>query len=330
MSGSFHAGSPPRVICIFGPTATGKTDILLRTLSGRGEVISADSMQVYRHLDVGTAKPSPPERKTLPHHLIDIKNPDEQYHAGEFVTAAERLIPEITARGMLPVIAGGTAFYFRNFIFGLPGTPQGSQQLRDALRARLEEEGADALYAELSRVDPNTAARISPHDTYRILRALEVFEVSGRPLSSYAVPDSPRADFEIVLVGLWRDRRALARRIDERVDRMMAAGLPEEVERVCRMGYGAEDPGLRGIGYREFFRLEPDAGCSFSSLSPERRAAIAEEIKRSSRRYAKRQMTFFRRLPGVRWVDVTDEPAARGELETEIEAAARSDERTTE
>jgi tRNA dimethylallyltransferase len=277
-------------------------------------------MQVYRYLDIGTAKPSAAEREALPHHLIDIKTPDEQYHAGEFVTAAERLIPEIASRGLLPVVAGGTAFYFRNFIFGLPGTPRGSAELRAALRERLETEGADALYAELSRVDPETARRISANDTYRILRALEVWEASGTPLSAYTVPETPREDFEIDVLGLWRDRGELVSRIEERVDSMMTAGLPREVERVCRMGYRAEDPGLRGIGYREFFRLEPEAECAFSSLSPERLGAISAEIKRSSRRYAKRQMTFFRKLPGVRWVDAADEDAVRAALTAAIGA----------
>ncbi|MFP4374969.1 MAG: tRNA (adenosine(37)-N6)-dimethylallyltransferase MiaA [Spirochaetaceae bacterium] len=307
----------PRVLCLFGPTAVGKTDVLLRRFSGCAEVISADSMQVYRHLDIGTAKPGPAERAALAHHLIDIRNPDEQYHAGEFVTAAEELVPEIAARGRLPIIAGGTAFYFRNFVFGLPGTPKGTPAMRARLRARLEAEGADALYAELGRVDPPTAGRISPNDTYRILRALEVYAASGRPLSSFHVPQRPRADFEVMLVGLWRDRGELAARIEKRVAEMMAAGLPAEVEAVCRMGYGPTSPGLRGIGYREFFSVAGDAACSFGALDGDRLALVAGDIERSTRRYAKRQMTFFRRLPGVRWIEAGDD-AALDELASSV------------
>ncbi|MFO7782268.1 MAG: tRNA (adenosine(37)-N6)-dimethylallyltransferase MiaA [Spirochaetia bacterium] len=299
----------PRVLCLFGPTAAGKTDVLLSRFAGRAEVISADSMQVYRHLDIGTAKPGPAERAALPHHLLDIRNPDEQYHAGEFVAAAEELVPEIAARGRLPIIAGGTGFYIRNFVFGLPGTPKGTPASRAHIRARLEAEGAEALYAELERVDPVTAGRISENDTYRIQRALEVYEISGRPLSSFDVPETPREDFEVMLVGLWRERGELAARIGKRVGAMMAAGLPAEVEAVCRMGYGPRAPGLRGIGYREFFTVAGDAACAFASLGEDRLAAVAQEIVRGTRRYAKRQMTFFRRLPGVRWIEAGDEAA---------------------
>lgn len=300
---------PPRVLCLFGPTAVGKTDVLLGRFAGRAEVISADSMQVYRHLDIGTAKPTAAERAALPHHLIDLKDPDEQYHAGEFVTAAERLVAEITARGRLPIVAGGTAFYFRNFVFGLPGTPRGSAATRARLRERLDTEGAAALFAELSRLDPETAGRISENDTYRILRALEVYETSGRPLSSFSVPGEPRGDMDIALIGLWRPREELTARIEKRVAAMMERGLPAEVEAVCRMGYTSRSPGLRGIGYREFFAFAGELGCAFSSLSTDRLAAVAAEITASTRRYAKRQMTFFRRLPGVRWVHAADDAA---------------------
>ena len=298
----------PRVLCLFGPTAVGKTAVVSRHLAAGAEVISADSMQVYRGLDIGTAKPSAAERETLPHHLIDIRNPDEQYHAGDFVAAANALVREITARGKLPVVAGGTAFYFRNFVFGLPGTPQGSAKLRERLRLRLEEDGRAALYEELARVDPETAARISENDTYRVLRALEVFEASGRPLSSFEVPHKPRDEFEFALVGMWRERAELSRRIEARVAGMMEAGLAAEVSRLCREGYRADAPALRGIGYREFFALAGDVGCAFDELPTERLDAVAAEIVRSTRRYAKRQMTFFRRLPGVRWVHADDQP----------------------
>ena len=189
------------------------------------------------------------------------------------------------------------------------GYPEGHTPVAGAHSRTTGGEGAAALYAELGRVDPATAGRISENDTYRILRALEVYEISGRPLSSFDLPQTPREDFEVVLVGLWRDRAELSARIEKRVGAMMAAGLPAEVEAVCRMGYGPTSPGLRGIGYREFFSVAGDAACAFGSLGEDRLAAVAQEIVRGTRRYAKRQMTFFRRLPGVRWIKADDEDA---------------------
>lgn len=307
-------GPQPSVVFLFGPTATGKTallkDLFGNDVNGPAEIISADSMQVYRHMDIGTAKPTPEERAALPHHLIDLKEPDEGYHVGEFVGRAERLVHEITDRGALPVIAGGTAFYFKVFLHGLPGTPEARPETRSALQERLENEGLPALRRELEEHDPESAARIAETDTYRILRALEVLYETGKPRSAFAVPAEPRRDMRILTVGLSRERSELYSRINARVEEMVSAGLPDEVRRLTAMGYAPPDPGMRAIGYREFFREPP--GTPSSRERPPLRdlgtdlPAITTAIQRNSRRYAKRQLTFFRKLPGVEWFEPED------------------------
>ncbi|MCX7786215.1 MAG: tRNA (adenosine(37)-N6)-dimethylallyltransferase MiaA [Spirochaetes bacterium] len=282
------------LVLLFGPTGVGKTELILRLFAGIGEVISADSMQVYKGLDIGTAKPSLEVRSQVPHHLIDILDPREQYTAGEFVHRAEELIPQIDVRGRIPIISGGTAYYFKNFLYGLPETPVANPSVREWLDQRLELEGLPRLYEELKRIDPVAGERISPRDTYRILRALEVYYSTGRALSSYAVPVSPRLGRSYRLIGLIRDRKELYQRIDARVEEMFKQGLPEEVARLIALGYGEEDPGMRGIGYREFFQLGKE-GCLTLSQ-------VKTEIQKNSRRYAKRQITFFKSLPGVQWL----------------------------
>jgi tRNA dimethylallyltransferase len=261
-------------------------------------VISADSMQVYRHLDIGTAKPTPAERARLTHHLVDIVEPSSQYNAGRFVNAAEALVPEILARGRIPVVSGGTAFYIRSFLYGLPEAPPGSPEARERLRERERREGRRALYEELCGRDPLAATRIQPNDGYRILRALEILETAGRSVFSFRWPDTLRKDFRFLLIGLDRERGELYGRIDERVRRMFDAGLVGEVKRLIARGYGPRDPGMKGIGYREFFEMQ--RGCATL-------AGVREQIARNSHRYAKRQLTFFRALEGVEWVHPDDQ-----------------------
>ena len=284
----------PFVVLLFGPTGVGKTDLLESLFSGRGEVVSADSMQVYRGMDIGTAKPSHDLRHKIPHHLIDIRDPREQYTAGDFVTSAESLIPEIASRGKIPIVSGGTAYYFRNLIFGLPETPPADTRVRGRLDAECSRLGTEEMYRRLEIVDPAAAARISSRDRYRVLRALEVFESSGSPLSAFPMPMRPRNDMTFLVLGLQREREDLYRRIEARVDRMFADGLSREFCGLHRLGLREGDPGMRGIGYREFF-LQMRDGCM-------RPKDTADLVKADSRRYAKRQMVFFRSLPGVLWV----------------------------
>ena len=250
-------------------------------------------MQVYRHMDVGTAKPSLQERSRLPHHLVDVAEPSEQFNAGRFVKAAEQLIRDISGRGRFPVVSGGTAFYITSLLFGLPESPPVDPAVRERLRARADREGTEGLYRSLLEKDPGAGARIQPRDRYRILRALEVLESTGRSLFSFHWPRTPRKDYRTIVIGLERERQELYRRIDERVDRMFDEGLLGEVKSLLAMGFGPDAPGMRGIGYRELLQMR--AGC-------ETLRDVRERIARSTRRYAKRQITFFRTVPGVHWV----------------------------
>jgi len=225
------------VVVVFGPTGTGKTALAAELFSegtakartpdfrGRAEIISADSMQVYRGMDIGTAKPDAQTRRELPHHLLDVLNPDCQFGAGDFVRLADAACEDITARGKIPVVAGGTGFYIKNFLCGLPVTPESDSETRRRITERMSRLGAAVLMAELAAVDPVSASRISANDEYRIIRALEVFETSGRPLSSFAVPAEFRKCYRFLVICLDRPREELYARIEERVERMFADGL---------------------------------------------------------------------------------------------------------
>jgi tRNA dimethylallyltransferase len=320
--------APVPVLVLFGPTASGKTEILGRFaaraeeagLFGGLEIVSADSMQVYRGMDIGTAKPSPEERRRIPHHLIDIRDPDEQFNAGEFVRLTDECCARIAGRHALPVVSGGTGFYLKNFIQGLSGAPPSDLGIRAALREELGRRGAGALMEELSRVDPASAGRIHLNDEYRLLRALEVFRLSGRPLSSFKAGGGGARDrggrYRFLITGLRRERRELYRRIDERCARMFRAGLADEVRGLVGRGYGPGDPGLRAIGYREFFVPDDDAGEVGSPRGfrlARDLAAVEALVARNSRRYAKRQITYFASIPQARWIDLGDgaDPAER-------------------
>jgi tRNA dimethylallyltransferase len=302
--------APIPVVLLFGPTASGKTEILENLFAGAepsvpAEVISADSMQVYRGMDIGTAKPDAALRARLPHHLIDIRSPDEQFNAGDFVRLADEAVRNIHGRGKLPVVSGGTGFYLANFVMGLPPAPPSNGEIRRELREERAARGMGALIEELSRADPQSAARIHPHDEYRLLRALEVWRLSGKPLSAFPlpVPAAPRGDYRFLLIGLRRNRETMYRRIEKRTRAMFRAGLSGEVRRLFEAGYGLESPGMKAIGYREFFITKEDGAEDLS----EDFAQVEELVARNSRRYAKRQITCFAALPHVIWVDVADE-----------------------
>lgn len=288
------------VLVVFGPTASGKTALALELFGSGGipaEIISADSMQVYRGMDIGTAKPDRALLEKLPHHLIDIRNPDEQFSAGDFVRLGDAVCADIHARGKLPVILGGTAFYIRNFLYGLPVTPESDAATRSALIERMKNEGAAVLYRELEACDPESAKRIHIHDEYRIIRALEVFAASGRPLSSFGLSESFRPGYRFLVFSLDRPRDELNARIDRRVVEMFAMGLESEVARLRSAGFTASAPGMQAIGYREFFMEEVAAGG---------RDAILAQIQNDSRKYAKRQETFIRPMACVTHVSADD------------------------
>lgn len=286
------------VILLFGPTGVGKTDLIFKLFKDNYEIINSDSMQVYRGMDIGSAKPSLQEREEIPHHLIDFMLPSEQFNAGMFVKMTDRLIPEIIDRGKIPVISGGTAFYFKSFLYGLPDLPSVEPAIRESLQSELSRKGLPALYAELKLADPLRAEQVEPGDSYRILRALEVFRVSGKSLSSFSLPDKIRKHISPLVIGLERPRPELYDRINMRVDGMIKRGLIDEVKHLIEAGYTKKDPGMKGIGYGEFF-LQAETG-EYTT------GDVIGLIKRNSRRYAKRQYTFFKKLPMVKWFNPAD------------------------
>jgi len=306
--------APIPVLILFGPTASGKTGILLELFSREGslqaEVISADSMQVYRGMDIGTAKPSKIERARLPHHLIDIRDPSQQFNAGDFVRIADEACLQITGRGKLPVISGGTGFYLKNFIMGLSEAPPSDREIRSQLKQELKEKGSAALMEELAAGDPVSAKRIHINDEYRLLRALEVLRSSGSPLSSFEVNASEkRSCFRFIITGLSRPRDELYRRINLRCAEMFRQGLADEVRSLYESGFTPDDPGLRAIGYREFFVEDADNPSKWR-LSQDT-DGVQALVAQNSRRYAKRQITFFAGIPNVKWIE-----ASRSETET--------------
>ncbi len=288
------------VILLFGPTAAGKTDIIVSQFPDGFEVINADSEQVYRHLAIGTAKPDPPTLQRIPHPLIDILEPTEQFTVGDFVRTADRLAPEIVARDRVPIVSGGTAFYIRHFVFGLPGAPPSDPAVREAVKQELEIKGSQALYEEVRARDPVGVRKIHPADVYRISRALEVIRQTGQPLSFFRQSTMPRSDYHFLSIGLTLPREELKERINRRVDAMFAAGLEEEIAALRARGFDETTPGLRGIGYREFFTMGQDGAAV---------KAIREAIKLHSLQYAKRQLTFFRQIPDTHWFHPADHQA---------------------
>ncbi|MDR2729665.1 MAG: tRNA (adenosine(37)-N6)-dimethylallyltransferase MiaA [Treponema sp.] len=297
--------SPIPVLIFFGPTASGKTKILFEIFnSNEAEVVCADSMQVYRGMDIGTAKPSLDERSRLPHHLIDIRDPREQFNAGDFVRLADEACADIASRGKLPVVSGGTGFYLKNFIMGLSEAPPSDTRIRVRLKQELRENGAAALMRELSVSDPVSAGRIHINDEYRLLRALEVSRL-GRPLSSYGLHSkNTRNGYRFVVVGLSRPRNELYSRINLRCEEMFERGLEREVKTLFEAGYTPNDPGIRAIGYREFF-TDDENGWKLLQDSKGVKALIAQ----NSRRYAKRQITFFASIPDVKWIECAKDTA---------------------
>ncbi len=263
-------------------------------------------MQVYKGLDIGSAKPGKDYLCKLPHHLIDIRTPDEQFSAGDFVVETERIIPEILGRGRFPVISGGTAFYFKNFLYGLPDIPQIDISFRNNLNSELSINGLSSLFDELKECDPESGVRLNHKDSSRIVRALEVFRATGKPLSSYKLSTEIRKDYPVILIGLERDRAELYKRIDQRVDVMFDQGLLAEIKKLVRSGVKSHYPSMRGIGYSEFFEMQ-NRGCMTIS-------DLKEMIKQDSRRYAKRQLTFFKSLKDVKWYSPNDIEGIKREI----------------
>lgn len=287
-------------ILLCGPTASGKSGLALE-LARRApvEIVSVDSAQVYRGLDIGAAKPPPELRAAVPHHLIDLREPQHTYSAGEFVTDALHAIADIRARGRMPLLVGGTMLYFNALLRGLAPLPQADAALRARLDARAAAEGWPALHAELATVDPEAAARIHPNDPQRIQRALEVWHASGRPISAWQRDTAPRHDLVFERWALVpADRTVLHRRIAERFGGMMAAGFLEEVRRLRHQpGLDPSAPALRAVGYRQLWQYL-DGPESAAGLARAVAAAVA-----ATRQLAKRQLTWINADPGWQRLD---------------------------
>lgn len=291
------------IVLLAGPTAVGKTALSLRMAERLGaEIVNADSMQVYRHMDIGTAKPTPEERAAVPHHLIDIVDPDQHFDAAAYADAANPVIDRLHREDRIPLVVGGTGLYMKVLLYGICEAAPVDETIRGDLAREEAERGLAALHGELTRVDPALAGRIHPNDRQRILRALEVYRASGRPLSDWQARHRfEKPLYPSVKVFLFRDREELYARIDRRVEVMMREGFKDEVERLLRMGYGPELKPMQSLGYKQL--LQHLAG-EFSMDE------AVDRIKRETRRYAKRQMTWFRSDPEFRWFDAKDEEAA--------------------
>jgi len=291
----------PCVLAIVGPTAVGKTEVTLAVATVIGaEVISADSMQVYRGMDIGTAKPTPAERALVPHHLIDIVDPDTPFSVADWVSLARPLVDDIRSRGRVPIVSGGTPLYFEA-LFGRYALVEGAPPdpaLRASLGRLAARWGLGYLYGQLRAVDPVAAARINPSDRKRVIRALEVYLRLGKPLSALearAAATRAREATDLVMVGLWRPREELDRRIEARVRAMLRDGLVEEVSGLLQRGLDPSLPAMQGVGYKEI------AEYLRGHLTLPEAVTL---VVRNTRRLAKRQMTWFRADPRIRWLRV--------------------------
>ncbi|NLJ69363.1 MAG: tRNA (adenosine(37)-N6)-dimethylallyltransferase MiaA [Firmicutes bacterium] len=286
------------ILVIVGPTAVGKTELAVQVAKEvDGEIISADSMQVYRGLDIGTAKPTESERQGVPHHLLDIVDPGEEFSVADYQAMVEEVLADLAKRNKTPILTGGTGLYIQAVLQGYVFSPEGKDPvLRAELEQKAESEGNKVLHRQLSEVDPETAMRLHPNDRRRIIRALEVFYSTGRPLSEHLKMQQERGPrHRSVKFGLIRSRARLYERINARVDLMMEAGLLEEVKSLLQQGLDDDSTAIQALGYKElagFLRGQYDLDEAIRLL------------KRDTRRYAKRQLTWFRRDQEIVWLDL--------------------------
>ena len=285
------------LLVILGPTGIGKSALAQQlALILDSAVIHADSRQVYKHMDIGTAKPSPAMRRQLPHYLLDVVEPDEPFNAGRYRELASPLIETLwRCQGKLPIVEGGSGLYIKALVDGLFEGPAADERIRRRLKKLAQEKGAAYLHRQLSEVDPASAARLHPNDTPRLIRALEVLELTGKPLSLLQgrIPPSP---YTPIFFGLNTERRLLYRWIEERVQKMLQQGLLEEVEWLLARGYEENLSSMRGLGYKQV------AGYLRGEYGLEQALYL---LKRDTRRYAKRQLTWFRRDERIRWLEVS-------------------------
>ena len=284
----------PKLVIILGPTAVGKTELVLVLAEIiNAEIINADSQQIYRYLDIGTGKPSKTERERVRHHLIDVINPDEDFNAALYRQLANATIEDIHERGARILVCGGTGLYLKALTGGLFAGPGQDTQLRANLKREIAENGLAPLYERLIAVDPNANTKIHPNDRQRVIRALEVYQNTGRPLSTWQNEHRfHEQPFEVLKVGLLRDRAELYDLINQRTESMIRAGLLDEVRGLIARGYGLDLKPLRSVGYRQMGEVIEGTKKLPKAL---------EEMKQETRRLAKRQLTWFRSDPEIRW-----------------------------
>lgn len=287
-----------KLLVIIGPTAVGKTKLSIELAKRfNGEIISGDSMQIYRGMDIGTAKITRDEMEGIPHHLIDIKDPDENFSVAEFQLLVRAKIKEIADRGKLPIIAGGTGLYIQSVIYDYKfADVPGDEKFRRQLEEKADRIGAEALYKELEKLDPKGAAVVHPNNVRRVIRALEIFHLTGRTMQEFQSTQQPDPLYQTAIVGLIMEREKLYQRINSRVDLMMEKGLLQEVTMLYQKGL-RNCQSIQAIGYKEIYDYL-DGKISLPQA--------IENLKQNSRRYAKRQLTWFRNKMNVKWFDITD------------------------
>lgn len=286
-----------KVLVILGPTAIGKSKLAIELAKRlNGEIISADSMQVYFGMDIGTAKPSKEELEEVPHHLINIISPDRNWSVSDFVSNARSIIEDVIKRGKLPIVVGGTGLYLNALVEGYSfPLIEANKDIRERLEGEAKAYGSLHLYERLKKVDPDAAEKIHYNDLKRIIRALEVFELTGKPISKAQSKDEESLPYELVIVGLDMDRKKLYEKIEKRIDQMVKSGLIDEVQGLIKEGYNKDLTSMQAIGYKEVAE-HLHGKYTYDEL--------INILKQNTRNFAKRQMTWFRRFKNVNWYDV--------------------------
>ena len=295
------------LVVLLGPTAVGKSRVAVQVAKVFGtEVLTADSRQVYRGMNIGTDKPTLEERQGIPHRLIDVADPDESFNAGWYRRLALEEIDRLYREKRIPLVVGGTGLYIRTLVRGLCSAPEADPVLREELQQLSHDQGPGALYAELSRIDPVTASRLHPNDESKIIRAVEIYRLTGRPVSAmHQEHGFQEAPFTTLLIGLQRDRAVLYRKIEQRIDWQLAHGMVEETRALLDRGHGRQLGAMKGLGYRQvaaYLCDEYDYG------------EMISRFKRDTRHFAKRQITWFRKEPGIVWLSIEEQ----GDLEQTV------------
>ena len=286
----------PRLVILLGPTGTGKSQLAIEWAEKLGgEIISADSMQVYRHMDIGTAKPTFDDQRRVRHHLIDLVTPDQLFHAALYRTLGRKTIDQLFQKKKPIWVVGGTGLYIKALTQGLFSGPKIEPQVRESLKQEAKKKGSKALYERLKKVDPETASRLHPNDLFRIIRALEVFDSTGAPISFFREQHRfGEKPYVTLKIGLEMSRDKLYRRIEERADQMLEKGLLQEVEGLMKMGYGPELKPMQSLGYKQMVQfLLKEIGWD----------EAVRQMKRDTRHYARRQWTWFKADPEIHWRD---------------------------